>query len=102
MPLRQIWLNADGKEATMGLEMEFRDNRGRKHDNLESLLEAEKETLVEEAARNVEKVVRAQRCPTHGKTPSISTRKGSDGFSYTIDACCDECVEVAEQALEPY
>ncbi|HET8955570.1 MAG TPA: hypothetical protein VFN18_07920 [Solirubrobacterales bacterium] len=86
----------------MGFEMEFRDNRGRKHNSLESLVEAEKDKLVDEAARNVEDIVRAQRCPVHGQSPSISIRKGSDGFNYSINGCCDECVKEAEAAIAPY
>jgi hypothetical protein len=86
----------------MGLRIEYRDNKGRKHNSLDSMVKAEMDKLVNEAARNVERVVGAQRCPIHGKTPSISITKHREGFSYTIDGCCDELVRRAEAAIQPY
>jgi hypothetical protein len=86
----------------MGLEIEYRDTKGRKHDDLGSLVQAEMSKLVDEAARNVERVVRAQRCPAHGKNASISITKWQEGFSYSISGCCDAAGETAERAAEPY
>ena len=86
----------------MGLQLEYRDNRGHRHNSLESLVQAEMGKLVDEAARNIEGVIRAQRCPVHGKHPTVSIQKHDEGFSYTIDGCCDELVAKAEEAVEPF
>jgi hypothetical protein len=86
----------------MGLDIEYRDTKGRKHNDLGSLVQAEMGKLVDEAARKVERVVRAQRCPAHGKSASISITKGKEGFGYSISGCCDAAVEKAERAVKPY
>jgi hypothetical protein len=86
----------------MGLEIEYRDNRGRKHSSLDSMINAEMGKLVDEAARNLERAVRVQRCSIHGQNASIAIRKGQDGFSYTLSGCCDELVRKAEGAVEPF
>lgn len=86
----------------MGFEMEYRDTKGRKHDSLESLVEAEMGTLVDEAARNVERAAVAQRCPVHGKPASITITKQGGGFDYSISGCCDKVVQSAERAVSRY
>lgn len=86
----------------MKLQMEFRDTKGRKHSSLDSLVKAEMGKLVNEAARNIERMVRAQRCPAHGKAPTIAISKSREGFSYTIDGCCDDVVSKAEGAIDPF
>lgn len=84
----------------MGIEMEYKDSRGRRHNSLESMLKAEAGLVVDQAASDVERAVRAQRCSIHHRTPSISIRKTGDGFSYTIDGCCDDLVAKAEHAAK--
>jgi hypothetical protein len=86
----------------MGLQIEYRDTKGRKHNSLDSMVKAEMGTLVDEAARNIERAVRAQCCPVHGKAPSIAIAKGHEGFSYTIDGCCDEPVKMGQGAVDPF
>lgn len=86
----------------MGLQIEYRDSKGRKHSSLESMVKAEMGKLVDEAARNIERAVRAQRCPIHGKAPSIAITKGREGLSYAIDGCCDEAVKKGQRAAEPF
>jgi hypothetical protein len=86
----------------MELELEYRDSKGRKHNSLDSMIKAEMGKLVDEAAQNIERVVRAQRCPVHGESPSISISKSREGFSYSLSGCCDRLVGKAEDAIKPF
>ena len=82
----------------MGLEIEYRDSRGRRHNSLDSMMKSEMGKLVDQMSRDVERAVRSQRCAVHGQTPSVSVSRAGDQISYTINGCCDEVVSRAESA----
>jgi hypothetical protein len=69
------------EEINMGLKIEYRDMHGRKHGSLADLVETESEKLVDEAAKNVERAIRGQRCAVHGQSATVSISKSSNGFS---------------------
>ena len=82
----------------MGLEIEYRDSRGRRHNSLDSMMKSEVGSLIDQMSRDVERAVRSQRCPVHGRTPSVSISRAGDRINYTITGCCDEAVSSAESA----
>jgi hypothetical protein len=83
---------------TVGLEIEFTGDDGRKYNSLEEMLAADVEKILADNESAIERAVTSTRCPTHNKTASVTFSRTGEGFSFKIDGCCDELCASAERA----
>jgi hypothetical protein len=82
----------------MGFDMEYTIG-GRKVSKREWEKHLFEDTPRNLAKQTVEERLRGLRCPTHGETPTLSNmRDTSQGWDFTISACCDEHLARAQHA----
>ncbi|HEX4483317.1 MAG TPA: hypothetical protein VH081_05975 [Solirubrobacteraceae bacterium] len=76
-------------------EIEITDGKGRRLASGTSLFDGK--SITEQVFGSVERSVRAQRCPVHGKQPTVRRKPGSDELEF--DVCCETLRAKAEAKI---